>query len=459
MNRTNWTGCAALAAALAAFTAAARSTAAENAARLPKETLEQKAARMQWWTDARFGMFIHFGLYALPARHEWMKSRERLTNEDYQKYFEQFNPDLFDAKAWAKAAKAAGMKYMVLTSKHHEGFCLFDSKVTDYKITNTPFGRDLVKEFVEAARAEGLKVGFYYSLLDWHHPDYTIDKHHPLRGYNAAQRAAFNKGRDMARYRRYMKDQVAELLTNYGKIDIIWYDFSFPGKDGKGRDDWDSAGLLALTRKLQPDIIVDNRLDLNDVEGGFDLLTPEQKRTAKWPEAFGRRQPWERCQTFSGSWGYHREEKSWKSVPSLVEMLVDCVGHGGNLLLNVGPTGRGEFDYRAKERLDGLGRWMHANSRAVYGCTQPPDEYFDSPEPNPNGCCWMTWNPKTRRLYLCIIHSYPAKDGRLNVKFFDKVKYAQFLHDGSELKLGDGAIWLPKQAPNVVVPVVECVMK
>ena len=459
MNRMGWTGCVALAAALVSFTAAARSTAAENAARLPKETPEQKAARMQWWTDARFGMFIHFGLYALPARHEWMKSRERLTNEDYQKYFEQFNPDLFDAKAWAKAAKAAGMKYMVLTSKHHEGFCLFDSKVTDYKITNTPFGRDLVKEFVEAARAEGLKVGFYYSLLDWHHPDYTIDRHHPLRGYNAARRAAFNKGRDMARYRRYMKDQVAELLTNYGKIDIIWYDFSFPGKDGKGRDDWDSAGLLALTRKLQPGIIVDNRLDLNDVEGGFDLLTPEQKRTAKWPEAFGRRQPWERCQTFSGSWGYHREEKSWKSVPSLVEMLVDCVGHGGNLLLNVGPTGRGEFDYRAKERLDGLGRWMHANSRAVYGCTQPPDEYFDSPEPNPNGCCWMTWNPKTRRLYLCIIHSYPAKDGRLNVKFFDKVKYAQFLHDGSELKLGDGAIWLPKQAPNVVVPVVECVMK
>ena len=148
---------------------------------LPKETDAQKAQRMKWWTDARFGMFIHWGLYALPARHEWVKNMERMTNEQYQKYFEMFNPDMFDPHEWAKMAKAAGMKYVVLTAKHHEGFCLFDSKFTDYKATNTPYGKDLIKEYVEAFRAEGLKVGFYYSLIDWHHPDYTIDRYHPLR--------------------------------------------------------------------------------------------------------------------------------------------------------------------------------------------------------------------------------------------------------------------------------------
>ena len=145
------------------------------------ETMEQKLERMKWWTDARFGMFIHWGLYSLPARHEWVKNRERLTNDDYQKYFDHFDPDLFNPKEWAKMAKEAGMKYVVLTSKHHEGFCMWDSKFTDYKCTNTPAGRDLIREFVDAFRAEGLKIGFYYSLLDWHHPDYTIDRVHPQR--------------------------------------------------------------------------------------------------------------------------------------------------------------------------------------------------------------------------------------------------------------------------------------
>ena len=201
-------------------------------AQLPKETEAQKAERLQWWTDARFGMFIHWGLYALPARHEWVKNQERITTEDYQKYFDHFNPDMFDPKAWAKMAKEAGMKYVVITSKHHEGFCLWDSKYTDYKATNTPIKKDLLKEYVEAFRAEGLKVGFYYSLLDWHHPDFTIDRCHPQRlGDNAteADYAKLNKGKDMAKYRQYMKDQVTELLTNYGKISIIWFDFSYPG--------------------------------------------------------------------------------------------------------------------------------------------------------------------------------------------------------------------------------------
>jgi alpha-L-fucosidase len=226
---------------------------------LGNETPEQKQKRMEWWTQDRFGMFIHWGLYALPARHEWVKHNEALTNEQYQKYFDQFNPDLFEPKKWAKEAKAAGMKYAVLTTKHHEGFCLFDSRFTDYKAPNTHARRDLVKEYVDAFRAEGIKVGFYYSLLDWHHPDYTMDENHPLvqKDQSDANYARFNKGRDMAKYRLYLRNQITELLTHYGKIDILWLDFSFPHPNGrgKGKDDWGSAELLKLVRKLQPGIM------------------------------------------------------------------------------------------------------------------------------------------------------------------------------------------------------------
>ena len=211
-----------------------------------------------WFMHDRFGMFIHFGLYALPARHEWVKSRELISEEKYQQYFDHFNPDLFDARAWAKAAKAAGMKYAVLTTKHHEGFCLFDSQYTDYKITNTPFGRDLVKEYVEAFRAEGLHVGFYYSLIDWHHPDFPIDPIHPR--HNDPDAETLDQGRDMHRYAQYMRDQVTELLTNYGKIDVIWFNFSYNYRQGpshkpwmqfggaKGKDQWEAEELIKTAR-------------------------------------------------------------------------------------------------------------------------------------------------------------------------------------------------------------------
>ena len=209
-----------------------------------------------WFIKDRFGMFIHFGLYALPARHEWCKTRLGIPEEHYQKYFELFDPDLFDASEWAKKAKAAGMKYVVLTTKHHEGFCLFDSKYTDYKITNTPFGRDLVKEFCDACRAEGLKVGFYYSLLDWHHPDYIIDVIHPLR--NNPDAPEMNKKRDMKKYAEYMRNQITELLTNYGKIHSLWFDFSFTdfNLDGnpynlpsrKDNESWESEKLLKTSQ-------------------------------------------------------------------------------------------------------------------------------------------------------------------------------------------------------------------
>ena len=436
----------------------------EDVAKLiPQETEEARAARMAWWTYDRFGMFIHFGLYTLPARHEWIRNYEKITNEDYEKYFERFDPDLFDAKAWAKAAKAAGMKYAVLTTKHHEGFCLWDSKYTDYKVTKTPFGRDIVREFVDAFRAEGLKVGLYFSLIDWHHPDFLVDMNHPLRDQD---RAKVNAGRDMQRYRTYMMNQIRELMTDYGKIDIGWFDYSYPGEDGKGRDDWDSAAILSLVRKLQPGIIVDNRLDLKDVPGGMDFITPEQYKVTAWPKWNGKRYPWETCQTFSGSWGYNRDEMTWKSPHQLVELLAHTVSHGGNLILNVGPTGRGQFDNRAEARLEAMGRWLALHARAIYGCTEPPTGIVA-----PGGTL-LTYNPRLRRLYLCL-PNYPM--GRQGIAFADRVAYAQFLHDASEIRISDfcgelqkdtadesgynGFLVLPVIKPDVEMPVVEMYLK
>lgn len=428
-------------------------------AQLPKETDAQKTQRMKWWTDSRFGMFIHWGLYSLPARHEWVKNHERLTNEQYQKYFALFNPDLYDPHEWAKMAKAAGMKYVVLTAKHHEGFCLFDSKFTDYKSTNTPWGKDLIREYVDAFRSEGLKVGFYYSLIDWHHPDYTVDRMHPLRQSSDSAYARLNKGRDMSKYREYIKNQVTELLTNYGEISIIWFDFSFPGKNGKGRADWDSENLLKLARSLQPGIIVDDRLDLENFEGGWDFITPEQEKVAKWPELNGEKIPWETCQTFSGSWGYYRDEYTWKSPAQLLELLIESVSKGGNLLLNVGPTARGTFDPRAQSRLKAMSDWMKLNSRSIYGCTEAPAG-FTKPDNT-----LLTYSPSTNRIYVHLL-SYPMGTITLHA-MADKVKYIQFLHDASEIRYTEGQndssndliLELPIQKPPVEIPVLEVYLK
>ncbi|MES2277198.1 MAG: alpha-L-fucosidase [Bacteroidota bacterium] len=422
------------------------------------ETNAQKEQRMAWWTNDRFGMFIHWGLYALPARHEWVKNRERLTNNDYQKYFDLFNPDLFDPKTWAKQAKAAGMKYAVLTTKHHEGFCLFDSKFTDYKAINTAAKRDLVREYVNAFRAEGIKVGFYYSLLDWHHPDYTVDKNHPQRPVNGSDTAyaRLNKGRDMAKYRQYLRNQITELLTNYGKIDVLWADFSFFDKagHGKGKDDWGSVELLKLIRKLQPGIIVNNRLDLGEYKDGADFETPEQVKPAELAKYRGK--TWETCQTFSGSWGYYRDENTWKTHRQLLDLLITSVSNGGNLILNVGPTARGEFDYRAKSALDSLGQWMHSNSKAIYGCTYAP-EVYKVPDNTK-----LTYNAVAKRLYVHI-DKYPENGKLVLPGYKGKMKYAQFLHDSSEIKFvedGDNIVLtLPVKKPGFEIPVVELLVK
>lgn len=407
-----------------------------------------------WFTHDRFGMFIHFGLYSMPGRHEWVKSREKISEEKYDVYFKNFNPDRYDPKEWARLAKSAGMKYAVMTAKHHEGFCMFDSQYTDYKSTNTPASRDLIKEYVDAFRGEGLKAGLYYSLLDWHHPDYTLDCHHPRRDDDNSEN--LNEGRDMRRYAQYMRNQVTELLTNYGKIDIIWFDYSFldgperpTWKKGKGKIDWESEELIRLIRKLQPHIIINNRTEIEQ-----DLWTPEQYQPQEWLKhsETGELVTWEACQTLSGSWGYNRDEMTWKSPEMLIQMLISTVSEGGNLLMNVGPTSRGYLDCRAVNALKTYEEWMKYNCRSIYGCTKAEPEFSA-----PNGCK-LTQREDGKRLYIHLFH-YPFKS--LNVPgLTGKVSYAQFLHDGSEILFNtDGesnsSFMLPPVKPSAIVPVIE----
>ena len=425
-----------------------------------------------WFQHDRLGLFIHWGIYALPARHEWVKQREEIPDEVYDEYFKHFDPDLYDPDLWAQAASGAGMKYFVITTKHHDGFCLWDTQLTDYKAPNTPCGRDLIRPMVEAFRRQNIKVGFYHSLIDWHHPHFVIDDVHAMR--NHPDRAKLNESRDQKQYIEYLHGQARELLTQYGNINVLFYDFSYPsGKRGrpeeyvgKGRDEWDSERLLAMTRELQPDIVVNDRLDLNDVEGGWDIRTPEQFMAREWVKVDGEPVVWETCQTFSGSWGYHRDETTWKSVEQLLLLLIDSVSKGGNLLLNVGPTGRGEFDRRALDRLAGMGEWMKRHSRAIYGCTQAPDGF-----PTPQDCR-LTYNPETNRLYVHILN-WPLVALHLD-GFADRVEYAQLLNDASEVKfsaptghqaevggVGENSITLtlPVIKPDAAVPVVELFLK
>jgi len=417
----------------------------------------------RWFVHDRFGLFIHWGLYSLGARHEWLKARAKMSDTEYDRYFARFDPDLYDPELWAKAASDAGMKYFVVTTKHHEGFCLWDSKLTDYKAPNTAAGRDLLRPMIDAFRARNLKVGLYHSLLDWHHPHYVIDPHiGPLSGH--PDRAKLNEGREQAKYAAYLHGQVRELLTEYGTIDIMWFDFSYPKPDGlgKGREDWQSEKLLRLVRELQPQVILDDRLDLPD---GWDVKTPEQAQPREWVKVNGQPVVWEACQTLSGSWGYHRDEQSWRSSDELIRTLIDCVAKGGNLLLNVGPTGRGEFDERAMDRLQGIGQWMRRHSRSIYGCTQAPAG-FPAPQD-----CRLTYNPQTKRLYVHVF-AWPYKHVHLD-GLAGKVEYAQLLHDASEVGMGLDS-WhasqitasgdtltlnLPQQKPNVAVPVIELFMR
>lgn len=411
-----------------------------------------KREKTDWFVHDRFGLFVHWGIYAVPGRHEWVQSREKIAAEDYKKYADRFEPDLYDPVQWARDAKRTGMKYAVLTSKHHDGFAMWDSQLTDFKVTNTPAGRDLLGEFVDAFRAEGLKIGFYHSVIDWHHPDYTLDSPHPNRDQNPDQ---FNQGRDMGRYREFLHGQVRELLTNYGKIDVMWFDWTPPEKD---RKDWDSENLSALVRELQPGILLNDRIDHPE---SADFVTPEEYQAKAWPERDGKRVLWETCQTLNGSWGYDRDNVNWKSPEVLVKLLVDTVSKGGNLLLNVGPTARGEFDPIARETLAQMGEWMYRHGRSIYGATA-------AEEPPPQDC---RFTRRDNRLYLHVF-SWPLRHIHLE-GFAGRVEYAQFLHDGSEIFFRDGdpnavvqntamaedagtvILEVPFRRPDVMVPVIE----
>jgi alpha-L-fucosidase len=422
-----------------------------------------------WFTQARFGLFVHWGLYSMAARHEWVMHHERMTDAQYRRYFERFDPDLYDPVAWARHARAAGMRYAVVTTKHHDGFCLWDSALTDFKATNTPAGRDLIRPFVDAFRAEGLRVGFYHSLIDWHHPEFPIDCLHPRRDDPPGPG---DDARDIRRYADYLHGQVRELLTGYGPIDILWLDFSYPGgyfplpwphtpprnRAGKGRDDWRSAELLAMVRELAPGIVVNDRADLPEQA---DVRTPEQYQPRGWVTVDGAPVVWETCQTLNGSWGYDRDNLDWKTPDQLVRLLIETVANGGNLLLNVGPTGRGEFDPRARATLAAVGEWMRLHARAIVGATA------SSLSPPPDG----RYTRRGDRLYLHLF-AWPFQHLYLD-GLAGRVAYAQFLHDGSEVRIVERpplqhlsdtvsasrrdtlTLQLPVQRPDVLTPVIE----
>ena len=293
--------------------------------------------RMKWWHQAKFGMFVHWGLYSVLGRHEWVMENEGIPIAEYEPLARRFNPKPNAARDWARLAKRAGMKYMVMTTKHHEGFCHFDSKLTNYTSAKQGSGRDLVREYVDAARAEGLRVGFYYSLMDWHHPD----------GAKCATDEAARK-----RFVAYIHGQIRELLTNYGKIDVLWYDVSWP-LDAKG---WESEKMNDMVFELQPDIIVNNR---NKLKGDFS--TPEQRI-----EANKDGQAWESCMTMNDSWGYQAADDAWKSPKQVVRNLITCSHDSGNYLINIGPKADGSIPPESVQIMTAVGKWMARNGETIY---------------------------------------------------------------------------------------------
>ena len=405
------------------------------------QLIEDRTRRTKWFLEDRFGMFIHWGIYSIPARGEWVRSVERISVEDYEPFFKEFNPVDFDAKKWAKMAKEAGMKYAVLTAKHHDGFCLFDSALTDYKSTNTPFGRDIIKEYVEAFRAEGLKVGFYYSLLDWHHPDYPHygDRHHPERENEAWKGAEHH----FERYLDYLHGQVRELLTNYGKIDIMWFDFSYPGMEC---ETWRATELVNMARSLQPDIIIDNRLEGSGERSGTiktqhpsvyagDFACPEQMIPPRGLcDDAGNSIPWEACITLNDMWGYVSSDHHYKSSRMVIRNLVECVSKNGNLLVNIGPNAKGRFPDEAVKVLKEVGEWMHDNHDSIYGCGVSE---FPKPE-------WGRFTQKGKLLYA---HIYEECMGAICLEGFKgKIDSMRLLKDGSEIR--ETGHWNVSEYPN-----------
>jgi len=409
---------------------------------------------MSWWRDARFGMFIHWGLYAVPAGEwndrtdygEWIRHSGKIPLETYDGFREQLNPVKFDAENWVKTARDAGMKYIVITSKHHDGFCMFNTAQTGFTIMNTPFGRDVMKELADACHQYGIKLCFYYSIMDWHHPDYL-----PRREWEKDRSA---DSADFDRYVEYMKAELKELLINYGEIGVLWF-------DGEWESTWNESygkEIYAYVKSLQPNIIINNRVGAGrlDMEGltregafGGDFGTPEQQIPPTGLPGID----WETCMTMNDHWGYNKADKDYKLAKELIRMLVDIASKGGNFLLNVGPTDQGTLPEEAVGRLREIGKWMSVNGESIYGTEASP---LNS---TPWGRCTMKENGDTVILYLHLF-DWP-NDGRLLVGgCMNRPMTAQLLaKPGKQLKVGIEndtiRIQLPGKAADKFNPVVK----
>ncbi len=381
--------------------------------------------RMEWWRDARFGMFVHWGLYSglagewdgksLGAKGgmEWAQQRAKVDTNTYAKAaIPLFKPKPGFAAEWARLAKQAGCKYLVFTTKHHDGFALHDSSVSDYD-AGSVLNRDLVREIVGACREEGLKVGFYHSVIDWHHDQFAYAESrqipHPLRG-----KPYPNGQRDQQRYIEYLHKQVHELMSNYGPVDILWWDYSV--SDFQGEKAWRAFELIDKVRREQPAVVMNNRLFFRP-EAGWgladddsrasidtrygDFTTPEQRVPDKGTPGLD----WETCMTMNTTWGYSKYDHDWKSTRTLVETLIEIVSKGGNFLLNIGPMADGTVPHESVQRLEEMGRWLEVNGEAIYGASASP---VDDPE-------WgrVTYKPKEGLIYLHVLQ-WP-ESGKLEV--------------------------------------------
>lgn len=405
---------------------------------------EEYLQRINWFVNDRFGMFIHWGLYSIPARGEWVRSFEEISKEEYMKYFDEFDPIDYNPKKWARVAKEAGMKYVVLTAKHHDGFCLFDSKYTDFKSTNTKAGRDLVGEFVEAVRSEGLKVGLYFSLIDWYHEDYPHygDNFHPMRNNPNYK----NDNRNFENYLEYMHNQVREICTNYGKIDILWFDFSYGDMRG---EKWKAEELISMVRKLQPHVVIDNRLEVSGEGYGSlaecnptpyhgDFVSPEQIIPPNGiRDIKGEPMVWEACVTMNNNWGYNSNDKLFKPAPMLIKKLVECVSKGGNLLLNVGPDARGNIPNESLEILKIIGKWMKLNSKSIYQCGMA-----ELPKPD--------FGRITRNNNKIYYHMFENTIGPVPLQGLvkEEIKAIRLLSTGAEVPISKS--WVHSDYPDIV---------
>jgi len=397
----------------------------------------KSADRMAWFREARFGMFMHWGIYSVPAGEwqgktnyaEWFQLETQMPADQYAKFAEQFDPTNFNAREWVKVAKGAGMKYIVITSKHHDGFSMFDTKLTDYNIVKaTPWHHDPMKELADATRAAGLKFCFYYSVPDWHHPEFPAK--YSQRGFHGAP----NPDADLEKYVEYVKGQIRELLTNYGPISILWFDDggSFSHEHNKMAELMHSQEIIDLIHQLQPQCLVDNRLGLPG-----DYGTPEQHI----PGARSTK-PFEVCMTLNNHWGYNKNDKHFKSPKTVIRNLVDIASKGGNYLLNVGPTSQGLIPPESVSILHDVGHWMKRNGDSIYGTSASPLDATPG---------WGRVTEKGNKVYLHVF-DWPA-DGKLVVGgLTPTVESAKLLASDTKLKFdtsgGALTISLPANAPD-----------